>query len=139
MGRTEDSRRAQARREVLDALLHRKGRSKYRSQPTWYAGIRYASKAEAARAAELDLLKAAGEVVEWIRQPRFHLGCAENVYVADFLVIPVTGIPWVEDTKGVETKKFGKDKTLWRSYGRLELRIIKGGSVVEIIDPMEGE
>jgi len=122
-------------------LLGQKRRNKYSvadSVERMHNGVLYDSKAEATRAADLDLLKAAGELVEWVGQPRFRLGCAENVYVADFLVIPADGMAWVEDTKGVETQKFQRDKKLWRSYGRLELRIIKGGSVVEIIDPMEG-
>jgi hypothetical protein len=135
----EDPRRVALRREVLAlALGKRKRGTKYRSQPRRYNGILYASRAEAARAEELDLLVAAGELVWWIRQPTLYLGCAENVYRPDFLVIPVKGRPFFEDVKGVETQKFARDKKLWRSYGRLELRIIKGGSVVEIIDPMEG-
>lgn len=61
--------------------------TKYRAAPTVYGGVKYASKAEAARAAELDLLLKAGEIVDWIGQPTVRLGVPENVYRPDFLVI----------------------------------------------------
>lgn len=134
----ERPERAARRKEILAELRGGKRHGhKYRAQATVYAGIRYDSKAEAARAKELDLLVATGEILWWIRQPRLYLGCAENVYVPDFLVIPVNGRPWAEDIKGVETQKFKRDKRLWRSYGRLELRIIRGGQMVEIVNPKE--
>lgn len=111
-------------------------RNKYRAVPTEYNGVRYHSKAEAARAQHLDMLKAAGEVVEWHRQPRFTLGCPENVYVADFLVKDRNG--WhTEDVKGAETAKFRHDKKLWRVYGCQPLHIIRGGKTVEVIVPGE--
>jgi hypothetical protein len=98
--------------------------NKYRVSPKeerTHNGITYASKIEMRRAqfwsAQL------GCVV--IEQPKFRLGCPENVYIADFLVIPVEGRPWVEDVKGTETPKFKRDKKLWKRYGPLELRIVK--------------
>ncbi len=121
--------------------------NKYRSKRTEYGGIFYASKAEAARAAELDLLLKAGQIVDWIGQPRFRLGVPENVYVADFLVIGMTkhqadgttvcfhADVFVEDVKGAETPKFVRDKKLWKAYGRLNLHIIRGGKTVEVIVP----
>jgi hypothetical protein len=96
-------------------------------------GVRYASKAEAARAAELDQLKRAGEILTWIGQPTVRLGVPENVYRPDFLVIPSPGLPWFEDVKGHETAKFRRDKKLWARYGDLPLNIIKKGRVVEVI------
>jgi len=117
--------------------------NKYRARATMYNSVRYASKAEAAYAAELDLLLKAGQVVDWIAQPTVRLGVPENVYRPDFLVI------WKEgesadrtlcsavyvDIKGVETPKFRRDKKLWQAYGRLPLHIIRGGKTVEIIEP----
>ena len=105
----------------------------------------YPSKAEMLYAQQLDLLKQAGEVLEVLEQPKFHLGCPENVYVADFLVI----LPqdqdfkvYVVDVKGMETSKFKRDKKLWASYGRLKLVIVKCTSYstgkFKVIEEIEG-
>ncbi len=107
--------------------------SKYRNVRTEYNGVAYASKAEATRAYELDLMVKADRIAWWIGQPKFRLGCPENVYVADALVIGY-GELWVEDVKGVMTAKFRRDVKLWRSYGPCELRVIKGKKS-EIIVP----
>ena len=111
---------------------------KYNAQPTVYNGVRCASKAEAARAMELDaLMYAYGEIRFWIGQPIFRLGCAENVYRPDFLVIGGDNSDrnvWAEDVKGVETAAFKKNKRLWKAYGPCPLRIIRGGKVVETIE-----
>src|SRR5215475_11708938 len=45
--------------------------NKYRAVPTQYGGVRYDSKAEAERAAQLDLMVRAGEVKFWVRQVTF--------------------------------------------------------------------
>jgi hypothetical protein len=113
-------------------------RSKYGAKATIYGGIRYDSKAEAKRAEYLDSLAPAG--VWYVRQPTFRLGCPENVYRADFLVVsgPGGGVH-VEDVKGHETEKFARDKRLWAAYGRCELRIIRGGKMVQVIRPKEDE
>ena len=47
---------------------------KYNAKPTVYNGVRYASKAEAARAMELDALAKSGKIDFWIGQPIFRLG-----------------------------------------------------------------
>lgn len=110
-------------------------RSKYRAIPTEYNGVRYASKSEAARAAQLDLECQGSNIRSWwIGQPVFRLGVAENVYRADFLVVRGMDV-WAEDVKGVRTAKFNRDVKLWRRFGPCELRIIKGGKCVEIIEP----
>ncbi len=104
---------------------------KYRNKPTEYNGLRYDSKAEARRAQELDFLEGAGEIAFWIRQPTFYLGCPENVYRADFLVVHTgnypkhQGVAHVEDVKGRETPKFKRDRKLWAAYGPCELHIKK--------------
>lgn len=98
--------------------------SKYRASPTMYDGVRYASKAEALRALELDMMQAAGEIRWWISQPKFRLGVPENVYVADFLICNEDNMHRVEDVKGMRTPKFARDVKLWRRYGRLDLHII---------------
>jgi len=110
--------------------------SKYNAKRTKYNGVNYASKAEAMRAMGLDILKLAGEIKVWIGQPVFRLGVSENKYVADFLVIPWVGVPWVEDVKGFETPRFKHNKKLWKRYGCLDLHILKGENV-EIVKPEE--
>lgn len=108
-------------------------RSKFGNIPTIYDGRRYASKAEAGRAAALDSLQLAGIIASWKPQPRFELGVPENIYIADFLVRDVNGKVWVEDVKGIETEKFKRDKKLWRSYGPHPLHIIKKGYTAEVV------
>jgi hypothetical protein len=108
--------------------------NKYHAMPTVHNGIRYDSKAEAERAAALDAMQDRGEVLMWVGHPKFRLGCPENVYVSDFLVITQDGFH-VEDTKGFDTEKFRHNKRLWASYGRCPLWIIRRGKVVEIVEP----
>lgn len=105
------------------------GRSKYRNTRTEYDGQWYDSKAEASRAAVLDLQVRAGVIAYWIRQPKLCLGCPENVYRPDFHVIATNGDTWMEDVKGVETAKFKRDRKLWAAYGPCPLHIVKGKRV----------
>jgi hypothetical protein len=113
------------------------GRSKYRNRRTPYNGVTYASKAEASRAYALDQAQKLGLIRGWIGQPKFRLGLPENVYQSDFLVFDCDGTAWVEDTKGVETAKFVRDKKLWARYGPCPLRILRNGKLVETITPGE--
>ena len=68
-------------------------RNKYGARPTAYGGVRYDSKAEAGRAEMLDLMAGTGVIDWWIGQPVFRLGCPENLYRADFLVVARGGRP----------------------------------------------
>lgn len=110
-------------------------RRKYGAKPTVYNGVRYASKAEAAYAEQLDTLVEVDAVAWWIGQPKFRLGVPENIYVADFLVVMPTGRVVVVDVKGMETAKFKRDRKLWSRYGPCPLHIIKGGKIAEVIEP----
>jgi hypothetical protein len=99
-------------------------------------GVTYASKAESLRAAQLKFL---ADSCGWIvtPQPKFTLGCPENVYIADFQVRDSEGqwfhdcdpailvSVWVEDVKGIKTAKFRHDVKLWRKYGPVPLVILK--------------
>ena len=105
-----------------------KSKSKYRNVPTVINGLRFSSKAEAARYSELKLLQAANQVRWFIRQPRFDLG-NDITYVADFLVVwnadettfSDTRVT-VEDVKGVETDVFKIKRKLFEAqYGELTL------------------
>ena len=102
-------------------------RSKYGVAPkdkrTW-CGVTYASKLEMRRLIELHDRVARGNLLAVIEQPRFRLGTPEAVYVADALVVPCNGCPWVEDIKGRETPKFKKDVELWKRWGPLTLYIV---------------
>ncbi len=90
---------------------------------TWRDKV-YDSKAEMQYAQLLDLLLKDGTLVEVRQQPCFHLGCPENTYIADFLVVPAKGLPHVIDVKGMETDKFKHDKKLWKVYGEMQLIIV---------------
>lgn len=76
--------------------------SKYRAIRTEYNGTMYASKAEAAYAAKLDLLIRAGEVRFYLEQVKFKLP-GKVKYLLDFQVIKTNGeIEWI-DVKGFMT------------------------------------
>ena len=106
-----------------------RGRSKYRAQKATYRGLPYDSRAEAAYAAWLDREvadKAAGRVLWWVKSPTFHLGCPENRYRPDFLVVWLDPYEiYLDDVKGKETPKFRHDCKLWRQYGPTTLRVVK--------------
>lgn len=102
-----------------------------------FDGKVYASKYEMERAKELRQGIACEVFREVIEQPRVSLGCRENIYVPDFIVIGQT-FAWFEDVKGHSTAAFNKNKKLWAKYGRLPLHILtrKGsGWDTEIIEP----
>jgi len=95
-------------------------RSKYRNIPTVVGGVRFASKAEAKRDGELQILKHAGHVRNIERQPRFPLivgGVKICTYVGDWqyeelsppgqrTAIYATPVKVVEDRKGALTPAF---------------------------------
>lgn len=113
------------------------GKKKYRNTPTFYNGLRFDSKAEADRAAELDFQVKAGHLKFWLPQVTFRLGCAENKYRVDFLVVTKDGVR-AEDVKGMETAKFKRDKRLWKAYGPCDLWIVKRrgtGWKMDVVEP----
>lgn len=96
---------------------------KYRNVQTEVDGIKFASKAEARRYADLKLLERAGHIKDLKLQPRFPLvvnGLLVCTYVADFsFVYTKSGNEVIEDTKGVKTKDFIiKAKLFHALYGR---------------------
>ena len=84
---------------------------KFHAQPTELNGVRYASKKEARRAGELDLLKRGGEVVFYHRQPIFDLPGGVT-YRPDFQIFWASGHVSYEDVKGVRTKDFIRNKKM---------------------------
>jgi hypothetical protein len=82
--------------------------SKYKAIPVVVDGVRFASKAEAKRDAELQLLQRAGKISGIKRQPRFPLivcGVKVCTYVADWEYMD-GNYRVVEDRKGVLTPAF---------------------------------
>ena len=75
--------------------------NKYRNKRTGC----YASKREAAYAAELGLLKLAGKVADWCEQVPVKLPGGSK-YVVDFMVIDADGQVRFVEVKGVETAVF---------------------------------
>jgi len=112
-----------------------------------WMGRTWASKAEKERAMELQLLKEAGEILEYTCQPKFYLPDETSVYVADFQVVAeiiddycfrIGFDVWIEDVKGRETPKFRADKKRWKKHGKLPLHILKRSGrrwKTEIINP----
>lgn len=90
-------------------------RSKYAAIPTVVDGIRFASKREARRYAELRLLERGGEIANLELQPFFP--CVVNgksvcTYIADFAYLSRGGVRVVEDVKGVKTPVYRLKKKL---------------------------
>lgn len=112
--------------------------SKYRNQRTEYRGRTYDSKAEADRAAELDVMQRSDAIRAFVPQPALQLTDSVR-YTADFLVVDCDGNAWYEDVKGVETERFRVIRQLWPSTAPLELHVLKrrrgGGWDREIIKP----
>lgn len=98
---------------------------KYRNvkTPDPEGGRDYDSKLEARHGRELALLRKAGEIASFTRQPRFYLeGGVE--YVADFLVLHLDGTGEVIDSKGMETPEFrNKEKQFRARYPNIKLTV----------------
>lgn len=112
---------------------------KYRNQPVVIDGVRFASKAEALRDSELQLLQRAGRIRDLKRQPRFALkvnGKKVTTYVGDWSYEEDVGPYWnsglreikwrpiVEDRKGAQTPAFKIKWALARAlYPEIEWRL----------------
>lgn len=91
--------------------------SKYRAQPVEVDGRRYASKREARRALELQLLARAGAISELREQVRYRItinGVKVCDYIADF-VYRETGVEITEDCKGFKTPIYRLKKKLMQA------------------------
>lgn len=98
--------------------------NKFGARRTSWAGRCYDSKAEADRAATLQLLARANEISDLQYQVTHKLTLAELTYRADF-VYRERGLLIVEDVKGVMTDRFRIIMRLWPHYGTGTLRIVK--------------
>ncbi len=106
-----------------------------------YNGELFASKAEMEYYRDvLCFLLAGTHISELERQPKFTLGCPENVYRADFKYFDVGSQEWrVADVKGMTTAAFARHRRLWSIYGPCPLHIVKRSGkrfkTVEIVVP----
>lgn len=106
-------------------------RSKFGAVRTEVDGIKFASKAEAARWVELQRLEAAGEIRKLRRQVRYELPVADVLvcrYVADFVYQRRRGAVWqevVEDVKGVETPEFKLKAKLMQAVHGIGIEIVR--------------
>lgn len=108
---------------------------KYNAKATIVDGIRFDSKAEAKRYRELKLLKQAGDIKDFILQPKFVLIPAEKGpdgktrravhYVADFLVTYPDGKREVEDVKGMITPVYRLKKRLFEHKFGMTIKEIR--------------
>ena len=80
-------------------------RHKFRAQPTEHGGVKYASKLEARYAQKLDMLKASGQLLGYLRQVRFDLPGGVR-YVVDFLEFWADGRAVFTECKGHETESY---------------------------------
>lgn len=116
---------AAARAAAADVSATPAPTSKYSAIATVVDGIRFDSKLEARRYGELRRLQAAKEIRGFLRQVPVHMPEGTRL-VVDFLVFPLEGQPWLEDTKGVETAVFRvKRRAFLHHYPWLELRVLK--------------
>lgn len=107
--------------EYREMMQGGKKRNKYNAQKTEFNGRTYDSKHEANRAAELELLKKAHEVVKVFYQVPFELP-GEIKYIADFVIIWTDGHWTVEDAKGVLTDVYKLKKKLMRERYKVEIQ-----------------
>lgn len=111
-------------RQVLRGLGIAKT-GKYGNVRTEYAGLKFDSRAEARRAAELELLERAGKIRGLCRQVRFPLKVNDQLittYICDFQYFDtVTGRKVIEDVKGVRTREYVIKKKLMRAIYEIEI------------------
>lgn len=93
---------------------------KYNAQHTQYNDYTYASKFEAAVAAELDIRKNAGEIIDWDRQFKVEMWACDShgtpklkkTHKIDFRVHELDGSYTLLEAKGFETQDW-RDRKEW--------------------------
>lgn len=87
-------------------------------------GIKFSSKKEARYYGNLKLRKAAGEVVQFLRQVPFHLPGGVKL-VVDFVEFRSDGTCHFIDTKGVETESFkAKRRMVEELYAPIKIETV---------------
>lgn len=105
-------------------------RNKFGAKRTEYNGRTYDSKKEAARAAELDRLRKAGEIKKIEYQPRYDIIVNDKkiaYYKADFRITYADGRIVVEDVKGYK-------KGAAYSVFRLKKKLVEALYDIEIVE-----
>ena len=106
----------------------RRGRKiwhKYHASPTAVDGLRFDSKAEAGRYADLKLLQQAGEVVFFLRQVPFDLPGGVK-YKADFMIFWADGSVTVEDVKGYDTPQSRLKRRQVEALYPVKIELVRG-------------
>jgi len=102
-------------------------RHKYGAIRTEYDGISFPSKLEGNYYLYLKQLKAAGEVIQFLRQVPFHLP-GNTRYVVDFMIFWKDGNIDFTDVKGKETPEFIKNKKQVEDlYFPITIKVVKRG------------
>jgi hypothetical protein len=104
-------------------LRHKFTPHKYNAKKTCVDGITFDSLLEARYYKKLKLLKNAGEVLFFIRQPQFDISGGTK-YRADFLIFWKDETVTIEDCKGMMTKDFIKAKKQVESIYPIQIKII---------------
>lgn len=99
-------------------------RHKFNAKPVKNDGHHFDSKLEFAYFNKLNLEKAAGHVLFFVRRVPFHLPGGVK-YVCDFCVFYTDGTVRFIDTKGLETKDFIMKKKIVEELYPVEIEIIK--------------
>lgn len=99
-------------------------RHKFGAVPTVQNGVRYASKAEARYAAQLDLRKRAGDVLFFLEQVPIRLPGGTK-YVVDFVEFLASGEVRFVDVKGVVTPMFTLKKKQVEALYPIEIEVVK--------------
>lgn len=102
--------------------------NKYRAKKTKYNGKTYASKKEAQRAQELDLLVRSGDITDLKEQVKFPIDIAGKqvfTYIADFMYFDkLLNKVVIEDVKGFQTAIFRLKKKCVEAYYSIEITIV---------------
>lgn len=94
---------------------------KYHAKRTELDGIKFASKKEARRYRDLDLMQKTGLVVFFLMQVPFRLPGGIK-YVADFMIFWTDGHVSVEDVKGFKTPAYKAKKKMVEALYPVEIQ-----------------
>ena len=110
-------------------LTYTKMRHKFNAKKVEFDGIRFDSTLEGDYYLHLVKLKAAGHILQFLRQVPFHL--PGNVrYVVDFMEMWANGALVFSDVKGIETPEFKiKRKLVEDLYRPITINIVKRGDI----------
>ena len=124
-------------------------RNKYNAQRTLRGGMWFDSKAEAGYADVLELLKKAGEILDWeYHPPAVKMSRGAVRWRVDFKVTDRFGSEFYVEVKGMKTEGYTLKLARWRhevpaplfvvkKYGDLHYRVIEEVGTEGLIAPIE--